>query len=246
MIKNSDIFLTAIYDRDPVEKMAFDNVILIGDGAHSIRPHGGQACTMSIKDAYYLGELFKKIDTIGVENAFKEFNDARVEETSFNIEQSRKFGKVLQKIGYPEVNWDLNRDYEKELLQIHFREGSVFGNQFDRKPQEKCTISTHVLDSSIGKPAANVPVLLESKNGENWVRVTKEVTNNDGRIKFSSENNCFTPGFYRLTFETEAYFNVREIKGFYPYVNIIFEIKEGHYHVPLLLSPWGYSTYRGS
>lgn len=102
-------------------------------------------------------------------------------------------------------------------------------------------ISTHVLDTSRGRPAAGVPVTLEREEGE-WDIVCLGRTDDDGRLKLVTE--APQPGRYRLTFDTGAYFP----DGFFPTVAIEFTIGEGgqHYHVPLLLSPFGYSTYRGS
>jgi len=108
-------------------------------------------------------------------------------------------------------------------------------------------ITTHVLDTSRGKPASGVGVTLERRNtaGE-WTVVGRGETDNDGRVKtFASEAE---PGVYRLTFDTATYFRERHVETFFPEATIVFEVRdtEQHYHVPLLLSPFGYSTYRGS
>ena len=112
------------------------------------------------------------------------------------------------------------------------------------------TLSTHVLDTSAGTPAANVPVKLEKKIEMGvWKMVGEFKTNSDGRIQdFSARNKQIATGVYRLTFDTSTYFATKQTNGFYPYVSIVFEISQEnqHYHVPLLLSGWGYSTYRGS
>ena len=112
------------------------------------------------------------------------------------------------------------------------------------------TLSTHVLDTSDGTPAANVPVKLEKKLAIGvWKMVGEFLTNSDGRIQdFTTGNKHISVGVYRLTFDTSTYFSTKQTNGFYPYVNIVFEISQEnqHYHVPLLLSRWGYSTYRGS
>lgn len=110
-------------------------------------------------------------------------------------------------------------------------------------------ITTHVLDVSVGRPAANVPVLLEAQslNGV-WTEVGRGVTDSDGRLKDLTTGKTLATGTYRLTFDTRAYFAGRNIAGLYPQVCIVFEVKNAqeHYHIPLLLSPFGYSTYRGS
>ena len=108
-------------------------------------------------------------------------------------------------------------------------------------------ITTHVLDTSIGRPAAGVHVLLEVLTGSGWESVEQGTTDTDGRLK-TLMTDAPHPGAYRLVFDTRAYFEARGTTGFYPEVIITFEVSagEGHYHVPLLLSPFGYTTYRGS
>ena len=111
------------------------------------------------------------------------------------------------------------------------------------------TISTHVLDVSLGRPAANLAVLLESQSGAGaWTETGRGVTDSDGRLKNFAAGSGLSAGVYRLTFETGAYFKKRQIATLYPHVTILFEVQAGqaHYHIPLLLSPFGYSTYRGS
>ena len=111
-------------------------------------------------------------------------------------------------------------------------------------------ITTHVLDTSLGRPAAGVPVTLERQTaGEAWVAVGHGKTDGDGRLRdLLAPGVSVEPGIYRLTFYTGAYFASRAIDGFYPSVQVMFEIRNAaeHHHVPLLLSPFGYSTYRGS
>lgn len=114
------------------------------------------------------------------------------------------------------------------------------------------TLSTHVLDVAIGRPAAELGILLEAVDPETptgFRELSRGVTNQDGRVKdFLPPGTKLSAGLYRLTFDTAGYFRAKGTKGFYPHVHITFEIGAGdeHYHVPLLLSPWGFSTYRGS
>ncbi len=111
------------------------------------------------------------------------------------------------------------------------------------------TLSTHVLDTSTGRPAARLPVLLEAVEPSGHRELARGVTNDDGRVKdFLPQGTRLQAGLYRLTFDTAAYFGATGTRGFYPYVHITFELGDAdeHYHVPLLLSPWGFSTYRGS
>jgi 5-hydroxyisourate hydrolase len=108
-------------------------------------------------------------------------------------------------------------------------------------------ITTHVLDTSRGCPAAGVPVVLERDTDSGWQPVGHGTTDADGR---ASELLSSAPadGRYRLTFDTGTYFRAVGEAGFYPEVSVTFIVghAEQHYHVPLLLSPFGYSTYRGS
>jgi 5-hydroxyisourate hydrolase len=106
------------------------------------------------------------------------------------------------------------------------------------------TVSTHVLDASAGRPAGGVAVALWVfvPSGD-WVAVESGETDRDGRHRFGAATG---PGVYRLAFGTGAYFKARGVAAFYPEVVITFTVSEGHYHVPLLLSPFAYSTYRGS
>ncbi len=110
------------------------------------------------------------------------------------------------------------------------------------------TISTHILDISLGKTAPNVEVTLEQQNDGQWSKIGTASTDSDGRIKVFSEGFELQETVYRLTFETSAYFDSLGTESFYPFVQLVFEVRDAnqHYHVPLLLSPFGYSTYRGS
>ena len=111
-------------------------------------------------------------------------------------------------------------------------------------------ITTHVLDISLGRAAAGIPVTLEhqKKSGE-WEVLKKAATNADGRVEDLMEKGARADaGFYRLTFHLHAYFEPRGVESFYPYASVVFEITRPteHHHVPLLLSPFGFSTYRGT
>jgi 5-hydroxyisourate hydrolase len=112
------------------------------------------------------------------------------------------------------------------------------------------SITTHVLDTSIGRPAAGVPVTLEKQTqGEAWVAMGHGKTDADGRLRdILPRGSSVETGIYRMTFYTGAYFESRSLESFYPSVQVLFEIRNAaeHHHVPLLLSPFGYSTYRGS
>ncbi|MGH9744817.1 MAG: hydroxyisourate hydrolase [Candidatus Acidiferrales bacterium] len=109
-------------------------------------------------------------------------------------------------------------------------------------------ITTHVLDVSVGQPAAGVPVTLEIESAGNWKELSRGATDSDGRLRHLLVPGSLVNGTYRLSFETKAYFKSRKVKGLYPEVAIVFQVRNAkeHYHIPLLLSPFGYSTYRGS
>ena len=110
-------------------------------------------------------------------------------------------------------------------------------------------ITTHVLDTARGRPAAGVPVTLESKAGGDWRVVGRGLTDADGRLRdLLPEGFELAEGDYRLTFDAGAYFAAQGAEGFYTEVTVTFVVRDAasHHHVPLLLSPYGYSTYRGS
>lgn len=106
-------------------------------------------------------------------------------------------------------------------------------------------ISTHILDTSLGHPAAGVSVALEKQQGTGWSAVASERTNSDGRIAFACPPEA---GTYRLQFQLEDYFQKQKTQAFFPSATVLFRITDTsrRYHVPLLLNPYGYSTYRGS
>ncbi len=109
-------------------------------------------------------------------------------------------------------------------------------------------LTTHILDTTKGRPATDVAVTLFHQKNDTWELVTKGVTNNDGRIPgLLPADHLLEHGTYKLLFETAPYFQAQGISSFYPFVEIVFSIQSAeHYHVPLLLNPYGYSTYRGS
>ena len=116
--------------------------------------------------------------------------------------------------------------------------------------KKRSPITTHVLDISRGKPAVGISVLLEMQISKSkWKILKRAATDADGRaVSLMKVGSRLKTGVYRLTFETAKYFKALGAERFYPLVTISFEVKETthHYHVPLLLSPYGYSTYRGS
>jgi len=105
------------------------------------------------------------------------------------------------------------------------------------------SISTHVLDTAAGRPAAGIALRLERSTDDGWERVATVATDDDGRVPEVAD--VAEPGIFRLVFDSGAYFGAGT---FYPEVQIVFRVADPteHHHVPLLLSPYGYTTYRGS
>ena len=110
-------------------------------------------------------------------------------------------------------------------------------------------ITTHVLDISIGRPAQGVAVtLLQQTAGTGWKEIARGITGQDGRLASLLASGKLVVGNYRLHFEIGAYFAARQSAAFHPFIEITFAAIDArqHYHVPLLVSPYGYTTYRGS
>lgn len=109
-------------------------------------------------------------------------------------------------------------------------------------------ITTHILDTTRGKPATGIVITLYRQQDDQWKEMAAGVTNTDGRIPgLLPKDTILAPGVYKMLFETKPYFDKLAIATFYPYVEIAFAITDNtHYHIPLLLNPFGYTTYRGS
>ncbi|MFZ0292880.1 MAG: hydroxyisourate hydrolase [Candidatus Sulfotelmatobacter sp.] len=110
-------------------------------------------------------------------------------------------------------------------------------------------ISTHILDLVYGKPASGVPVRLEKQLGGDWRLLNSELTDQDGRCaQLLRESGEMSAEVYRLIFDTGSYYARKQINSLYPIVEVTFQVRDGesHFHIALLLSPNGYTTYRGS
>ncbi len=110
------------------------------------------------------------------------------------------------------------------------------------------TISTHVLDTMRGTPAAGLDVTLSRREPDgDWKEVGTDATDSDGRIRSFTDDDV-EAGDYRLRFDTRPYFERSGLAAFYPEVSVVFSLEDpsGHVHVPLLLSAFGYTTYRGT
>ncbi|MDR6677665.1 hydroxyisourate hydrolase [Pseudomonas oryzihabitans] len=110
-------------------------------------------------------------------------------------------------------------------------------------------LSVHVLNLETGVPSAGVHVTLERQVGESWQPLAEEVTNAQGRVPaLFPEDQTFAKGEYRVVFKTGDYYRQQGRSAFFPEIPVVFEVTQPaqHYHIPLLLSPYGFSTYRGS
>ena len=109
-------------------------------------------------------------------------------------------------------------------------------------------LSTHILDTALGRPATGVALMLFRKMAAGWSEVGRGSTDADGRCSTLLGDDTLQLATYRLRFETASYFEAQKITGLYPYVEIVFRVDDvsQHYHIPLLLAANGYTTYRGS
>jgi 5-hydroxyisourate hydrolase len=110
-------------------------------------------------------------------------------------------------------------------------------------------ISTHILDTALGRPATGVPVSLAYWQSNDWSPRNETTTDTDGRAKYLlPAGQPLEAGIYRARFDTAAYYKAQGLHGLYPYVDIVFQVDSAgqHYHIPLLLTANGYTTYRGS
>lgn len=121
--------------------------------------------------------------------------------------------------------------------------------QFGFAQESKYQLSSHILDITTGKPATAVKITLSKKDqNDNWKTIDEKNTDANGRIKdFLKQDGTNNTGVYKLTFHTNPYFKSLGQNSFYPYIEVVFELVDNeHYHVPITLSPFGYSTYRGN
>jgi 5-hydroxyisourate hydrolase len=109
-------------------------------------------------------------------------------------------------------------------------------------------VTTHILDTARGRPAGGITVMMSQLQGENWRQISLKTSDDNGRVSdLLPGDTVVEPGQYRIRFETKSYFDQAGTACFYPYVEVTFNIAgPEHYHIPLLISPYGYTTYRGS
>jgi 5-hydroxyisourate hydrolase len=109
-------------------------------------------------------------------------------------------------------------------------------------------LSTHILDTNLGRPAAGVALALSQLTGSEWTEIGSSATDADGRCQSLLGEHALEAATYRIRFATAAYYAAQEVSGLYPFVDIVFAVvdPQQHYHIPLLLTANGYSTYRGN
>lgn len=137
----------------------------------------------------------------------------------------------------------------KKFKTLWFVIALLFMSTLSFAQQKQYQLSTHILDISEGLPAQNVKIKLEKMNAETktWDYVSEKQTNDSGRINDFLPSEANNEGIYKFTFYTKDYFSLKNVETFYPFIEVTFEISgENHFHVPITLSAFGYSTYRGS
>jgi 5-hydroxyisourate hydrolase len=133
----------------------------------------------------------------------------------------------------------------KKIITLLF----LFVASYTFSQEKEFQLSTHILDISTGKPAQNVEIHLEKldEKTNKFILLQGEKTDKNGRVGNFLRKNKPNAGLYKLTFLVNAYFESQQKDTFYPFIEVVFRIKdEDHYHVPITLSPYGYSTYRGN
>lgn len=158
-------------------------------------------------------------------------------------EMLRLLNDRLQNSKKEEVYIAMGEQNKITLLRLK----KLFSNE-DWSKVKPCQLTTHVLNTSIGKPGKDITIRLQKMQDNVWETFAQGLTNNDGRV-----GDLLPAGFvlpaekYKIVFDTASYFKIQHVNFFYPEVEIQFNIfDDAHYHVPLLINPFGYSTYRGS
>lgn len=213
-----------------------------------------------IGDVKSLTEKFAGKEQAAVGTASKETIEALAKA---NMEYEKKFGFIFIVCATGKTAAEMLRLLNDRLINNREEElGIAMGEQhkisiirfkklFDEGNWQVLKLSqltTHVLDTSLGKPGKDITIRLKQVSDGTWQTMAQGVTNADGRITdLLPPNRNVVPGNYKMVFETGNYFTANNIKGFYPIVEIDFTVfDDEHYHVPLLINPFGYSTYRGS
>ncbi|XP_039960768.1 5-hydroxyisourate hydrolase [Bactrocera neohumeralis] len=141
----------------------------------------------------------------------------------------------------------MSSSWERIRLRVETKEGfePVSNNSVSADVR---TISAHILDTTVGQAAANVNITVYRLEGENnWQKLSEATTNQDGRVNQLVPATRYKSGIYKLHFDVKPYHTERGISSFYPFIEIVVLCEHGqHYHIPLLLNPFGYTTYRGT
>ena len=211
-----------------------------------------------IGDKKSLSEKFAGKEQAGVASATEEIIEALARS---NAAYEKKFGFIFIVCATGRsaaemlrlINERLNNDKEDELRIAMGEQHKItlirFGKLFDDfQLPTMSQVTTHVLDTAAGRPGRNISVMLMNKANNDWQTIAQGVTNTDGRVSdLLPTGKTLSPGVYKIVFETGNYYAEQKLKTFYPSVEILFTVfDDAHYHVPLLISPFGYSTYRGS
>ena len=211
-----------------------------------------------IGDKKSLAEKFAGKEQAGVASASKETIDALAKA---NDEYENKFDFIFIVCATGKsagemltlLNNRLKNDQDSELNIAMNEQHKItlirFGKLFDDLQLVKMSqVTTHVLDTAAGKPGKNISVRLMQNVNNEWRSIAQGITNTDGRVSdLLPAGKNLSAGNYKMVFETGDYYRGQNIKTFYPVVEIQFTIfDDSHYHVPLLINPFGYSTYRGS
>jgi len=211
-----------------------------------------------IGDKKSLAEKFAGKEQASVASAMEETIEALA---GSNEEYEKKFGFIFivcatgrsAKEMLQLLTSRLNNSKEDEISIAMGEQHKItllrFGNLFeDFQLMNMSQITTHVLDVTAGKPGRDIGVRLMNKAGKDWQTIAQGITNADGRVSdLLPAGKILMPGIYKIVFETGNYYSEQKLKTFYPSVEILFTVfDDSHYHVPLLISPFGYSTYRGS
>ena len=211
-----------------------------------------------IGDRKILTEKFAGKEQAGVVSASTEIIEALAKS---NEEYEKKFGFIFivcatgrSAVEMLQLLTNRVNNIKEDELRIAMGEQHKitlirFGKLFeDFQLLNMSQITTHVLDVSAGRPGRDIGVRLMNKADKDWQTIAQGVTNTDGRVSdLLPSGRILSPGIYKMVFETGNYYSAQKIKTFYPSVEVLFTVSDdAHYHVPLLISPFGYSTYRGS
>lgn len=211
-----------------------------------------------IGDRKSLTQKFAGKEQAGVASATEEIIDALAKA---NSEYEKKFGFIFIVCATgksPEemlrlLNDRLKNSIDEELTIAMGEQHKITLIRFKKLLEDfqflnMSQITTHVLDTAAGKPGNNISIMLQQLHTHGYTTIAQGITNDDGRIAdLLPPDRKLQQGVYKLVFETGTYYSAKSIKTFYPVVEIQFMISDdSHYHVPLLISPFGYSTYRGS